>query len=150
MRTVAGLDTWPPERARGNSDDGSIVPLLAVVVLIVMLSGLLVGLTAERHRRHAGAQWAADAAALAAAAGGVDQTGPASARGIAEANGARLVSMSTYRPPALLGPDVVSTVVVIRVEFGGVTASAAAARFIDNRNRSTTARSERFVVSEPK
>ena len=108
------------------------MPLLAVIVVVVVFGGMLVGLTAERHRRQAAAQGAADAAALAAIGEGIGGTGPGSAAGIAEANGARLVSISSHRPDLELGPDVVSMVVVIRVEFEGVTASAAAARFIDN------------------
>lgn len=132
---VAGCDRG----RRFGDDDGSVVPLLAVLVVVVALAGLLVGATVEQQRRQAAAQWAADAAALAAASEGVlgEGAGPASARTIAERNGARLLSISTHRPPAVLGPDVVSMVIVIRVDYRGATAAAAAARFVDNRTSPT-------------
>lgn len=124
-----------------KSDDGSIVPLFLVVVLLVLMMGVIVGTTAEQYRKAAVAQWAADAAALAGAAEGPGATGPSSAGGLAEANDSQLVSIVMVPPPFSVADEAVSMVVVVEVEHRGVTAFAAAARFITDQNGVPSGRS---------
>lgn len=118
-------DCWKRFRA----DSGSIVPLLAVVVLLVLMMGALVGATAQQYRRAAGAQWAADAVALAVAAEGTGPEGRRIAAELATANDAVLRSITTVPPAAADVEDMVSMVVVVEVEHRGAVAFAAAARF---------------------
>lgn len=125
-----------------GSDEGGGVPAMGAVLLgSVSLALALVLVSAEVRVRMARAQWAADAAALAAAAdlvAGRDGGGSAARRSaveLSEANGARLVSIElldreiddlatgTNRPLAL------SPTVVVTVELDGVTARAGAGRF---------------------
>ena len=119
---------WPTIRSR--SETGAVVPLMAIVLVVTMMLGLLVGVTAQYGHRQAAAQWAADAAAMAAAVEGVDATGPSSGRGLARANGGTLIS-AVLMPPQP-GPDdrFVSMIVVVEVEFDGVRATAAAVRVV--------------------
>lgn len=113
--------SWPrtvvatPLRCRSDADRGQVVPLVAAVVaLVAMLALGIAGVARVAHDR-ARAQNAADAAALAAAV----RLGPddveATARRLAEANGAELVELRRE-----------GTIVVVRVELGGLEAVAAA------------------------
>ncbi len=112
------------------------MPLLAVVVLLVLMLGALVGATVERHRRSAAAQWAADAVALAVASTGTGPEGQAVAIELAAANDSVLRSIHTVPPESGHDGRVVSMVVVVEVEHQGAVAISAAARFI-------------WVVNEP-
>ncbi|MEM9656229.1 MAG: hypothetical protein AAGA65_29355 [Actinomycetota bacterium] len=123
-----------PDDAGGPSrpdDAGSIVPLVAVLAVVFVLVGALVGATARRQHQVSVAQWAADAAALAAAAEGTGPAGRVAAARLAAVNGANLVSLTAVPPPPGLGDRVVSLVFVVEVEHEGAVALAAAARFID-------------------
>ncbi len=118
--------------------------------------GLAVGLiavTARHEVRSAKAQWAADAAALAAASVGVGVEGGANTAGgghrvaaaVAEANGADLLAVSVVdgdgapvgrsaesrfeRNSPISGGSGQWPVVVVRVDYRGVPAAAAAQRF---------------------
>ncbi|MGH1489149.1 MAG: hypothetical protein ACRBK7_07100 [Acidimicrobiales bacterium] len=123
------LDRCGPEWLR--SDRGSIVPLLAVVLLVLAMVTGTIGLATQHYVRLARAQWAADAAALASAAVGLSGSDIDSARALAEANGAELVSVSVVDPTggSGAGPTPLSSVVVVEVELGGLRARSAARRF---------------------
>ena len=131
-------------RRRGwNQDRGGAPALVAVMLGGIALGLVLVVVSAEVRVRTARAQWAADGAARAAAAEVVPASGPSpvpssagrAAAEVAEANGARLVSIEVIdrvRPPPVVGttaPLAVSPTVVVTVELAGIEARAAAARF---------------------
>lgn len=118
-----------PERLR--SDRGSMVPLLALVLLVLAMVVGSIGLSTRHYVRLARAQWAADAAALASAAVGLSGSDIDSARVLAEANGAELVSVSVVDSigDSDIGATPLSSVVVVEVELGGVRARSAARRF---------------------
>jgi len=146
-----GSSPSSPSGGAGNlwtTEQGSIVPLLAIIVFVVMMVLLSIAATAEYSARAARAQWAADSAALAIASVGLDDTGVAAGRAVAEANGADLVAVSaadslsgsglgpspSRQPPeARSSMSPMSTVVVVKVERRGFSASAAAARFFEDR-----------------
>lgn len=128
----------PGERCDPAGEErGSILPLLAIVFGAVGLSLALTVVIAGHGVRSAGAQWAADAAALAEAAE------PGSGSAVARANGARVVSVERVDGPAgshpagppgggagrWTGPIPMSPVVVIEVERAGLRARAAAAAY---------------------
>ncbi len=122
-----------------TDERGSALPLVAIVLGTVALALSLIVVQAQYRVRVARAQWAADAAALAAAndvVAGADGGGPvarAAARSVAGANGARLVSIgmsnsaSSHR--GIEGVTMISPTVVVEIELEGVVAQAAAARF---------------------
>jgi hypothetical protein len=89
---------------------GQVTPVLAVAVLLMALAAVGVARVGMAAADRARARTAADAAALAGAAGGEDE-----ARDLAERNGARLVS---YREE---GSDVV---VVVRFDRAEAAARA--------------------------
>lgn len=93
-------------------DRGSVVPLVAAVVLVAGVLTMAIGRLGEAAVDRAVARTAADAAALAGAA-----EGRQAARSVAQANGARLTS---YRE---VGPDA-----LVRVTVGQAAASARARR----------------------
>lgn len=124
---------------RAAEDRGSVLPLVAMLLFAFVLAGGVVVATARHHVRSVEAQWAADAAALAAASVASESDGIAAATRLAEANGGRLIGLSVAADPALVGvgagsvgPGVEppSRVVVVEVELDGVRARAAAARFL--------------------
>ncbi len=152
---LAGLVERPVQRTEWfGGERGSLLPLLALVAVGVVIATGLITVTADRHIRTARAQWAADAAALAAATVGVDSggagtgSGPnpgpdavAAAKALAEANGARLISIGVVAGPSAssgsgqqtgnaVGATIMRSIVVIRVEYGGVQAESAAQRLI--------------------
>jgi uncharacterized membrane protein len=119
----------------GSNDRGSVVPVVALLLVGLVLSVAVIQATTERYTRLARAQWAADAAALAAAASGPSGTDEVAARAVAEANGASLLGLGVG-PAGSEGPVSIgdgstplSPVVVVEVEFEGVRARAAARRF---------------------
>ena len=128
-------------RTRRCDERGSATPLLAIVLGGVVLALSVIVVRAEYRVRVAQAQWAADAAALAAAAevvSALDGGGPEARRAatrLAEANGARLVSTELIdRPGPRSHPGIdestpISPTIAVEVELGGVRARAAAARF---------------------
>lgn len=127
------------------SDRGSVVPLLAIVLVGFALSVVVIVATSRHAARVARAQWAADAAALAVAAAGPESGGITAGREVAEANGARMIGVSTawpspaeqrmvrYSRTGTNGVSLLSTgmgpVVVVLVDYGGVEAESAAQRF---------------------
>ena len=154
-RTSSGPKGGDPDQSRildavrlrfdvGAADRGSVLPLLAMVLAGFGLAIVLIGVTARHEVRSAKAQWAADAAALAAAAVGVADGGDAAAVTVAEANGARVVSVSVFDATAVKKDRSSESrsernlfasagagrwpVVVVRVDYGGLRASAAAQR----------------------
>lgn len=140
-------------RSRGvGAERGSAAPLMALALGVVVLGLTLVVVGAEARVRVARALWAADSAARAAAAvvvpDGSDGGARArrSARALAEANGARLVSIEIRsadgRSGEANGPDLtmgtadgvgtvqpISPTVVVEVSIGRIRATAGAARF---------------------
>ena len=74
-------------RKANRRDAGQILPMVAVVLLVVALTGLLVVRLGVQIDRRARAQSAADAVALAGAGEGEDRAGS-----VAEANGVVLES----------------------------------------------------------
>jgi hypothetical protein len=84
-----------------HGDDGQAVVLLLAVVVMAALGLVGVGMLGERIVDRGRAQTAADAAALAATAGG-----SAAAARLAAANGARLVSYSETGDAVTLVVDV--------------------------------------------
>ncbi len=72
---------------------GQALPLVALVLVLVLLLALVIGAVGEATIDRARAQTAADAAALAGAAEGLD-----AARELARRNGARLVSFDAGPP----------------------------------------------------
>ncbi len=138
-----GLDEVRP-RFDVGADRGSVLPLLAMVLAGFGLAIMLIGVTARHEVRSAKAQWAADAAALAAAAVGVSDGGHGVAVTVAEANGATLVSVSVFdattsqqdrsnesRSERNLFASAGARrwpVVVVLVDYRGLRASAAAQR----------------------
>lgn len=105
------------------SDDGSVLPLVALwlMALAVMAMGLMVGVDVVVDRTRA--QAAADAGALAGAAGGRIE-----AERVVERNGAVLLSF-VERP----GGSPQSLVVVdVVVQVDGVIAEASGERFVAN------------------
>jgi uncharacterized membrane protein len=106
----------------GRADDGSVLPLVAVVLGVVVLCLLMITTTADLAVRRSRAQSAADAGALAGAAEGEGR-----AREVVATNGAIL---SSYREQPGRGPDALITVMV-RVEFRGASAEAWAERYVD-------------------
>lgn len=136
------------ERTRWMQERGSALPLLAIVLGGLVLALSLVLVQGQYQARLARAQWAADGAARAAAAEVVSGVGVGGVSGsaarraatvVAEANGARLVSIEVVDRPA--GPDLtssqigirvaapISPTVAVEVELGGIRARAAAARY---------------------
>lgn len=109
-----------------GDEQGSLVPLLAVVLPVVVLVLVLVVGTADRAARQARVQWAADAAALAAAAAGPAGDGPVMARAVAAANGAEVISVRTALPEVAERPYAVAVIVVVEVEADGIVSVAAA------------------------
>ena len=105
-----------------SSDDGSVLPLVALwlMAMVVMAMGLVAGVDVVADR--ARAQAAADAGALAGAAGGRPE-----AERVVQRNGAVLIDF-VERPGRL--PESL-TVVDVVVQFDGVTAEASGERFID-------------------
>ena len=127
-----------PTQSWAVDESGSIVAFLALVLAGFALAAGLITVTAGHAVRVARAQWAADAAALAAASD-LDAGGIRSGRRLAEANGAELVGFTTV-PSSTAFPQPVdksgdgwagplSAIVVVEVELDGVRARAAAARF---------------------
>jgi hypothetical protein len=112
---------------------------MSILLLVVAMMVLVIGVTGHHGVRAARAQWAADAAALAAAGVGPTSLEAESvAREVAEANGATLLTL-VIAPES--GSDsgvgvgqrqAASPVVVIEVDYGGVIAQAAARRFSTN------------------
>lgn len=133
------------ERTRWMGERGSALPLLAIVLGGVALALSLVMVQGQHQARVAQAQWAADAAARAAAAevvpdaagGGLEAQRAATV--VAEANGARLVSIEVVERPERPGQTSsqagiresapISPTVAVQVDLGGIRAWAAAARF---------------------
>lgn len=109
-------------RVGARPDDGSALPLVAVMLGVVVLCLLMITTTADLAVRRSRAQNAADAGALAGAAEGEGR-----ARAVVAANGAVL---SSYREHAGRGPDAVVTVSVT-VDFRGESAEAWAERYVD-------------------
>ena len=72
-----------------DNQRGQVLPLVAVVIVFLAGSALLLGHLAEASTHRAQARTAADAAALAGAAGGEE-----AARRLATENGARLVAFT--------------------------------------------------------
>jgi hypothetical protein len=105
-----------------RADDGSVLPLLAVVLGVAVLCLLMITATADLAVRRSRAQIAADAGALAGAAEGEGRAGE-----VVATNGAIL---SSYREQPGRGPDALVTVTV-RVEFRGASAEAWAERYVD-------------------
>ncbi len=93
-------------------DQGQAVPLVLVLAAVMVVMAAALALLGRRAVDAAGAQTAADAAALAAV-----QDGPAAARALAEANGAELVDVRQE------GGDTLVT-----VRLGDRTATARARR----------------------
>ncbi len=135
---------------RLHGERGSIVPLAALLIVGLVLVVAMVGVWTEYFVRSARAQWAADAAALAAAGNGLTGSDVEAARLLAEANGAVLVVVSLAdesgdevddlaapdwaeqggdNAPDRVGPAALSPVVVVEVDFEGVRARSAARRF---------------------
>lgn len=128
-----------------EADRGSVLPLLAIVLVAFALSVTVIVATSRHSVRLARAQWAADAAALAVASVGPDDGGVVVGRVVAEANGARIISMSTgwsapFEPlrtqisrSGTNGEPLRATgmgpVVVVRVDYAGIEAESAAQRF---------------------
>lgn len=77
----------PARSAR--SEQGSVIPLLSLVLLMAAIGALIIAGISERAIERARAQSAADAAALAGAVGGQSQ-----ASALAEENGAVLVTFT--------------------------------------------------------
>lgn len=125
-------------RTQLTDERGSALPLLAIVLGTVALALSLIVVQTGYRVRVARAQWAADGSALAAAADvvGSDGGGPQArqaAAAVAEANGARLVSIEVLdRDSSQHGidePTPISPTVLVEVELAGIRARAAAARF---------------------
>lgn len=115
-------------------DRGSVIPLVAVLMVAAALVVAVIVVTTEQAVRAARAQWAADAAALAAASAGAGAADAEQvARDLAEANGATLVSLLVAPDPGMASQvgerRAASPVVVVRVDYGGISARAAARRF---------------------
>lgn len=96
--------------ARGRSDGGQVVLLMAMVVVVVLVVTVLVARVAMVSADRSRARAAADAAALAGALGG-----RARSQQLAEANRAELVSYQS-----------VGHTVEVRVRVGEVEATARA------------------------
>ncbi len=94
----------------GIADRGQSAPLLLAVVALAALLAVAVAQAGGRVVDHQRARTAADAAALAGAAGGLS-----AAQRVAAANGARLVDLARD-----------GDVVLVRVAVGEITASARA------------------------
>ncbi len=126
-------------RTNLTDERGSALPLLAIVLGTVALALSLILVQAQYRVRVARAQWAADGSALAAASdvvAGPEAGGPVArqaAVSVAEANGARLVSIEVTNQASshrgIDGVTPISPTVVVEVELDGVVARAAAARF---------------------
>ncbi len=126
-------------RTTVTDERGSALPLLAIMLATVALALGLVLVQAQHRVRVARAQWAADGSALAAASdvvAGPDAGGSlarAAAVSVAEANGARVVSIQVTNQASshhgIDGVTPISPTVVVEIELDGVVASAAAARF---------------------
>lgn len=142
FRQGTGATRWSPARSDPGGERGSIIPLFAVVLFVMVAATMAVVAIAGHTARVARAQWAADAAALAVAAVGYEggpQDGPGVQAGrlLAEANGAVLVRVSVSGSGSISvdpnsshhGSTPLSATVVVEVEREGVVASAAAARF---------------------
>lgn len=97
-----------------NDDRGSALPLMALSLAFLIAMSMLLAVVVGQTRDRQDAQIAADAAALAGAAGGEE-----AARSFALKNGATLVS---YRSQGLS--------VLVTVEVDGVEAVAAAKRSV--------------------
>jgi Flp pilus assembly protein TadG len=97
---------------RARRDSGQLLPLFAVILLVACGSILLLGRLGQLAHRRAQARTAADAAALAGAAGG-----RSAAEDVATANGAVLVAFDVH------GGDV-----DVRVRVGSTHAIARARR----------------------
>lgn len=115
-----GVVSVRPKNSRSlKSDEGSIAPLVAVIVGLAVLIAVAIGTVGEALQRKAHSQSTADAVALAVAVDGID-----SGHRVATANGATLVSTQIRGSDG----DVVHVVVV---EFRGIQSTAAAALLSD-------------------
>jgi hypothetical protein len=109
-------------RGRLGADDGSVLPLVAVMLAMLALTAMLLVASVDVLVRRARAQAAADAGALAGAAEGRFR-----AEEVVEANDGVLVK---YREQP--GRSAHSDMVVeVEVEVRGVGAVAAAERYLD-------------------
>lgn len=143
MNRIVGVNRSNFRCSDSGCDRGSVTPLVALLMLGLVLSVTMIGVSTEHYVRSARAQWAADAAALAAAANGLDGSDGSAARVLAEANGAVLVSvlvvdepLGSSEPVTGVGDGMqpLSPVVVVEVEFDGVRARSAARRFAVDRS----------------
>ena len=115
QRELSGSDGEAAPAVQVHSQQGQVVPLMAVaIVLVAALSLGLVGL-GRRSIARARAQSAADSAALAAAVAIPPQVAEGVAERFAARNGATLVGWRTVGPT-----------VVVTVEVAGERATAAA------------------------
>lgn len=92
---------WRFEEGRAHGEQGSVLPLMAVAVVLVAGSVLLVGRLGLAAADRAAARMAADAAALAGAA-----DGEASAREVAGTNGATVEDVSMEGNDSLVEVEV--------------------------------------------
>lgn len=132
MRVLSSalVGRWRARRWFGawwNDDQGSILPLASLFMVGLMLIVAVIGVSTEHYARSAKAQWAADAAALAAAGSGLTGTDEQAARVLAEANGATLLSVEVG--DGSHQPTILSPIVVVTIELDGLRAQAAAQRF---------------------
>ena len=109
-------------RFRVGSDEGSALPLVALLLAAMVMAALLIVVSTDVLVRRARAQAAADAGALAGAA-----QGRAAARSVVEGNDG---SMVDYVEKPGQSPWSIR-VVVVAVEVDGVEATAAAERYVE-------------------